>query len=240
MSSFCIDVFVLMAVGVSAVYSPARIFESRYHSARTLQATFLERYAESGQPVRTEAGTAYFLRPGKMRWDYESPEKSVFLIDGKTAWFYVPADRTVTRMPAKKSEDWRTPFVLLTGEMKVSRLCSRVEQAPDEKPVNSGDVVVRCIPKGQSPENAREPSAQAHSADEPALQPANIQRILFEISPATGELARVVVQEPGGSSIDFQFRNWQFNLPLAESLFHFQPPPGVAIVNGEESLPSAR
>jgi len=232
--------FLRTSAASRAETSQIRLFESRYHSARTLQATFLERYAESGQPVRTEAGTAYFLRPGKMRWDYESPEKSVFLIDGKTAWFYVPADRTVTRMPAKKSEDWRTPFVLLTGEMKVSRLCSRVEQAPDEKPVNSGDVVLRCIPKGQSPENAREPSAQAHSADEPALQPANIQRILFEISPATGELARVVVQEPGGSSIDFQFRNWQFNLPLAESLFHFQPPPGVAIVNGEESLPSAR
>ena len=243
MSSFVIDVFVLMAVGVSAVYSPVRVFESRYHSASTLQATFLERYTESGQTVRTEAGTAYFRRPGKMRWEYESPEKSLFVIDGKTAWFYVPADRTVTRVPAKKSEDWRTPFVLLTGEMKVSRLCSKVETAPDDKPIHPGDVVLRCIPKGEKPDDSKppaKPQSAPQSTNEAALEPSNIQRILFEISPDSGELARVLVQEPGGASIDFQFRNWQFNVPLPESLFHFQPPPGVAIVNGQDSLPNAR
>ena len=41
--------------------------EARYRSARTLQATFLERYVENGSVLRSEAGTAYFRRPGKMR-----------------------------------------------------------------------------------------------------------------------------------------------------------------------------
>ena len=44
--------------------------EAAYRSARTLQATFLERYTENGREVRSEAGTAYFRRPGKMRWEY--------------------------------------------------------------------------------------------------------------------------------------------------------------------------
>src|SRR6266478_2419963 len=79
--------------------------QARYHSARTLQATFLERYRENGRVVRVEAGTAYFRRPGKMRWDYQAPEKNVFLVDGKTAWFYVPADHTATRVPAKESAE---------------------------------------------------------------------------------------------------------------------------------------
>src|ERR1700738_3229807 len=70
--------------------------EARYRGATTLQATFLERYAENGSVLRTEAGTAYFRRPGKMRWEYERPEKDLFLVDGKTAWFYGPADHTVT------------------------------------------------------------------------------------------------------------------------------------------------
>jgi len=70
--------------------------EARYRGAHTLAATFLERYSENGQVVRSEAGTAYFRRPGKMRWEYESPEKNLFLVDGKTAWFYVPGDHTVT------------------------------------------------------------------------------------------------------------------------------------------------
>ena len=91
------------------------LLEARYRAARTLRATFLERYSENGRPVRVEAGRAYFRKPGKMRWEYESPENNLFLVDGKTAWFYVPADHTVTRVPAKQSTDWRTPLALLAG-----------------------------------------------------------------------------------------------------------------------------
>src|SRR5437016_7321550 len=120
------------------------LFESRYRSAHTLQATFLESYTENGRVVRTEAGAAYFRRPGKMRWEYQAPEKNMFLVDGKTAWFYVPGDRTVTRVAAKQSTDWRTPLALLAGEMKLSRICARVDLGTAEKPDKEGDVVLSC------------------------------------------------------------------------------------------------
>src|SRR5437764_14643120 len=108
--------------------------ETRYRSARTLLATFLERYIENGRIVRIEAGIVYFRRPGKMRWEYQAPEKNLFLVDGKSAWFYVPADHTVTRVPAKESTDWRTPLALLVGNVKLSRVCERVVPAIDERP----------------------------------------------------------------------------------------------------------
>src|SRR5713101_8313355 len=84
-------------------------FEEAYRPAKTLRSTCLERSSENGNVLRAEAGTAYFRRPGKMRWEYESPDKNLFLVDGKSAWFYVPADHTVTKVPAKQSGDWRTP-----------------------------------------------------------------------------------------------------------------------------------
>src|SRR2546422_7441802 len=120
------------------------LLEARYRAARTLQATFLERYSENGRPVRVEAGRAYFRKPGKMRWEYESPEKNLFLVDGKTAWFYVRADRTVTRVPAKESSDWRTPLALLAGEMKLSRVCEKVQSAFDEPAESSADAMLYC------------------------------------------------------------------------------------------------
>src|SRR5215471_7589862 len=126
--------------------------ESRYRSAHTLQATFLERYSENGKLVRTEAGVAYFRRPGKMRWEYEAPEKNLFLVDGKTAWFYVPADRTVTRVPAKESSDWRTPLALLAGEMKLSRVCKRVEVTEEEAPESSSNAMLHCQLRGTDSE----------------------------------------------------------------------------------------
>src|SRR5260370_6991960 len=86
------------------------LLEARYRAAHTLQATFLERYSENGRLVRVEAGRAYFRKPGKMRWEYESPEKNLFLVDGKTARFYVPADHTVTLLPPTQSTDCPTPL----------------------------------------------------------------------------------------------------------------------------------
>src|SRR5260370_25151082 len=83
-----------------------------------------------------------------MRWQYESPEKNIFLVDGKFAWFYVPADHTVTRIPAKKSSDWRTPLALLANDMKISRLCSKVELATDWQPENRGATALHCVPPG--------------------------------------------------------------------------------------------
>src|SRR5258708_35727075 len=123
--------------------------EARYRAAKTLQATFLERYAENGSVVRTEAGTAYFRRPGEMRWEDERPEKDLFLVDGKTARFYVPADHTVTRVPAKQNGDLRTPLALLAGHMKISPLCSPVQLPSAVKPLREGDVVLRCQLRGE-------------------------------------------------------------------------------------------
>jgi len=193
-------------------------FESRYRAARTLQATFLERYTENGQVVRVESGTAYFRRPGKMRWEYQAPEKNVFLVDGKNAWFYVPADHTATRVPAKASTDWRTPLALLAGEMKVSRVCARVQAAPGEKLENSGDVMLLCELRGSGTRPPGEGPSEA---------------VFFEIVKKTGELVGITVRDPGGVGIEFRFTNWQVNPPVDNSIFQFRPPAGVAIVNGE-------
>src|SRR3984957_20218396 len=167
--------------------------EARYRGAHTLVATFLERYFENGQVVRTEAGDAYFRRPGKMRWEYKSPEDNIFLVDGTTPWFYAPADHTVTRAPAKQSTDWRTPLALLAGEMKLSRVCARVELATAEKPSTPGNAVLYCPLRGE------EPKSPHTRRDGVALQPATPdESVYLEIVPATGELAGVLVREKGG------------------------------------------
>jgi outer membrane lipoprotein carrier protein len=201
--------------------------EARYRNAATLQATFLERYAENGAVLRTEAGTAYFRRPGKMRWEYDRPEKDLFLVDGKTAWFYVPADHTVTRAPAKQSEDLRTPLALLAGRMKISRICSRVELAEGEAALREGDAVLRCVVRGQAKDAVGAKSPDAVFGNDGA------DAIFFEVAGDSGELARIIVRQAGGVSVEFRFENWRFDPPIPENMFRFDPPPGVAIVNGE-------
>jgi outer membrane lipoprotein-sorting protein len=221
---------------------PIRRMEHRYRAAKTLQATFLERYTENERTVRVESGVAYFRRPGKMRWEYAAPENNLFLIDGKMAWFYVPADHTVTRVPAKQSTDWRTPLALLAGETKVSRVCARVELAPNELPEKPGDAVFSCTLRGSVETKTRSADKNVRSEEvskltsHPPDHDEQEDTVLLEIGRESGELVRIVVRNKGGVGIEFHFAYWVDDPPIAEALFHFQPPPGVAIVNAE--LPS--
>ncbi len=182
--------------------------ELRYQTARTLKATFLHRYSESRSTLRVESGTVYFSRGGKMRWEYESPEEKLFVADGKMVWFYVPADRTVTRTKMKESAEWETPLALLVGKAKFSRVCGRVELS--EARTSSGEnVVLRCPPKSKD---------------------AGFSELLIEVN-GQFQLVRVLIRELGGVETEFRFGSWQENLPLADALFRFVAPPGVAIVD---------
>lgn len=205
----------------------ARALEARYHDAKTLQAIFLERYSDSSQGLQAESGKVYFSRPGRMRWEYEAPEQKLFISDGKTVWFYVPSDHTVTRAPMKESTDWRTPLALLTGKAKLSQLCESLDVSA-EKAGKQGNIVLSCRPRGEKTK-AKNPKGDDLEA---SIAPVDAQfdEVLLELDPDTGELADVRVLQPGGIELEYRFGNWQENLPLAESLFHFQAPSGVAIV----------
>jgi outer membrane lipoprotein carrier protein len=259
-SRFALEVVLVSALAILSLLSalpltsatspelePVRRMERRYHSAKTLQATFLERYTENDRTVRVASGVAYFRRSGKMRWEYAAPDNNLFLIDGRMAWFYVPADHTVTRVPAKQSTDWRTPLALLAGETKVSRVCARVELAPDTPPEKPDDAVFRCILRGAA-DSKRSVDSKARTGDKApnpgeastrtGLASKNTEQedtVLLEIGRESGELVRIVVHNTGGVGIEFHFANWLDDPPIAEALFHFQPPAGVAIVNAELS-----
>jgi outer membrane lipoprotein carrier protein len=213
-----------------------KLVETRYHSSHTLKAIFLERYNEGRLTARVESGTAYFSSPGRMRWEYESPEQKLFLTDGKTTWFYVPADHTVSRISMKESSDWRTPLSLLTGKANLNKYCKRIDfgDPPHDAP---GNVALRCIPVGaqDSTKNSR-PKAQAD--DDQALSPdsgGQIQAVLLEVDPQTGWLAKVTIRQAGGVQLEYSFGKWQGNVEVPEAMFHFIAPKGVAIVNGDST-----
>jgi len=232
--SFVIYVALILPPLVPArdVQSAVHAFEQRYRRATTLKAIFLERYTDGNGGNTSESGTVYFSRPGRMRWEYESPEQKLFLVDGTNAWFYVPADHTASRAKMKESSDWRTPLALLAGKANLSELCrdiqlvdpSAKDARKDEQPLSPDDKVLRCVPRG---ETSAAPDS-SHNAE---------QDVLLE-TDSQSHLVRVVIREPGDVATEFRFGNWEENIPIPEVKFHFEPPPGVAIVD-EQSLAGA-
>jgi outer membrane lipoprotein carrier protein len=213
----------LSTTAAGDAHAIAAAFEARYHHARTLKAAFFERYSDGSGGVAAESGTVYFSRPGRMRWEYQSPEKKLFLVDGASAWSYVPADHTASRAKMKESSDWRTPLALLAGKANLDSLCRKIEildpkiadAKAEVKALSPDDTLLRCLPKG-------EPQS-AEASD----------RILIEISPRS-ELVRVLIHSQGNTETELRFENWEENIDIPESQFHFQPPPGVAVVNVDD------
>ena len=210
--------------------SLTHLLEEHYRLPRTLKAVFLERFSEGPKEARIESGTVFFRRPGQMRWEYESPEKKLFLVDGKNSWFYVPFDHTVTKTPVKESSDWRTPISLLTRKTDLSRLCARIDVISQEG-VPPGHSVLRCTPKGAT-DAAQPPESHAVASAQGLSETEAYTAVLLEVDAETGELARIEIQQAGGIELEFRFGSWQTDIPLSADLFRFQVPTGVAIVDG--------
>ena len=95
------------------VHEIAQKVDDRYNHLHTLQAEFTEIFSGAGMD-RTESGTLWLKKPGKMRWEYRSPREKLFLSDGQDAWFYIPGDRQVKRMPVEVRRS-AFPFRLFAG-----------------------------------------------------------------------------------------------------------------------------
>ena len=75
--------------------------QAKYLRLTTLTAEFTQIYHAPGERTRRESGNLQLKKPGKMRWDYTTPEAKLYVSDGKTIYEYIPAERTATRTSAK-------------------------------------------------------------------------------------------------------------------------------------------
>ncbi len=201
----------LPLVAQEDVHALAAKVDQRYDHMRSLEARFTETYTGAGIN-RTESGTLLMKKPGRMRWDYDQPRPKLFLTDGHTAWFYVPGEKQVRRTPVKQLDDLRSPLRYLLGKTKLEKELDGLSLAPDQKPLNSGNVVLRGIPKGMGE---------------------RIEQTLLEVMP-DGLIARIVVEERDGSVTDFRFLQQQQNVEVPDTQFRFTPPPGTEVVAGTE------
>ena len=192
------------------VHAIAQAVDNRYNRLQTLQAEFTETYSGAGIE-RTESGSLWLKKPGKMRWEYRSPREKLFLSDGKDAWFYLPGDRQVRKSSVKKLDDLRSPLGFLLGKTRLEKELDGLSVAPDVAPVTPGNTVLRGVPR-----------AMANRVNE----------VVLEVTPDY-HIARIQFEEADESVTEYRFSEQRENAAIADQLFRFSPPPGVEIVDGE-------
>jgi outer membrane lipoprotein carrier protein len=191
------------------VHAIAQAVDDRYNHLRTLQAEFTETYEGAGIE-RTESGSLWLKKPGKMRWEYRTPREKLFLSDGKDAWFYLPGDRQVRRTSVKKLDDLRSPLGFLLGKTRLEKELDALAMAPDVAPLNPGNTVLRGVPRAM--------------AD-------RINQVILEITPDF-HIARIQFEEADDSVTEYRFSEQRENSEIADQRFRFSPPPGVEIIDG--------
>jgi outer membrane lipoprotein carrier protein len=192
------------------VSSVARQVDDRYNHLQTLVADFTEIYQGSGME-RTESGMLWLKKPGKMRWEYRSPEEKLFVDDGRDGWLYLPAERQVRKSSMKKLNDIRSPLALLLGKTKLEKELAGLSFAPDIQTWHTEDVILRGIPRGMED---------------------TLRQVLLEITPEHA-IARILLYGTDDSITEYRFSNQKENLAVPDAKFRFSPPPGTEVIADE-------
>jgi outer membrane lipoprotein carrier protein len=190
-----------------SVNSVAQSVDEHYNRLRTLRADFTEIYRGSGIE-RSESGTLWLKKPGKMRWEYRSPEEKLFVGDGKTAWLYLPAEKQVRKSSVKQLQDLRSPLAFLLGKTKLEKELQYLSFAPDVTPWKRENVVLRGVPRGLGD---------------------RVNQLLLEVTPEH-TIARILIHGTDDSITEYRFSAQSENVQVPDGQFQFSAPAGAEVM----------
>ena len=181
----------------------ARRVEERHKSVRDLQARFVQTYRSRllGREI-VERGTVSIKSPGRMRWEYRDPEPKTFVSDGKTFYFYVPADKQVI---VRDQTDTRgVTAQLLAGRLEI------LEHFEVGMETLEGRERLRLTPRKADPE---------------------LERLYLDVD-GSYRIRGIEIVDPQGNESRFEFQDLRENIGLPDRLFKFDVPRGVEVISG--------
>jgi outer membrane lipoprotein carrier protein len=199
---------VLAASGAEASDSARGLVRAieEHHARLTDMVARFEQSYRSGMLGRqiVESGVVSIKRPGRMRWEYKEPEPKLFVSDGRSFYFYVPADKQV--IVSEQDPKHSLAARLLSGQ---GGLADEFD-ATLETPLEEGVLRLKLVPK----------------------QPqADVERATIDAEPG-GRIRSILLEDPQGNRTRFRFDAVRENTGLEERLFRFAVPKGVEVVRG--------
>jgi outer membrane lipoprotein carrier protein len=210
LSLFCLVGLALPAqVEAQSVEELVRRIQNHLDEVEDFQARFTQRFHRQiiGKVI-IESGMVAIKKPGRMRWDYTSPEEKLFVTDGEKTYFYIPEERQVVVSHAPGGALGLTkdsPLTLLVGQ---ARLVETFEVYPAQSEPKVGGTVLRLVP--------RRPQQ-------------DFEEIEIE-AEAGGRVRRVCLVDSQNNRTDFFFDDIKENQNIPDTLFLFTVPSGVDII----------
>jgi len=159
--------------------------------------------------VQEASGLFLAKRPGKMRWEYEMPERRLFVTDGKTLWSYSQTDRQVVVQDVAAAMTSRLPLSFLAGNCALGTTfdIALVEHAGTRASPRTRILDLR-----------------------PKQPEAGIARMLLEITTQGYRVEKTTLFDAYGNTTAITLTDIRTNSGLDDQQFRFVPPTGVTVV----------
>lgn len=147
-------------------------------------------------------GKMYIARPGKFRWETQTPFPQLIISDGQHLWIYDPDLEQATRKPVNPKEA-NAAALILNGNVQ-----ELAQQYSINMPIaQNNERLFDLLPKEQN---------------------SNFQRIRIYFSE--GVMTELMLQDLLGQQTTIMLRNPQVNGDMPAKAFEFTPPEGTDII----------
>jgi outer membrane lipoprotein carrier protein len=185
----------------------ARALQQKYDKVKDFTADFTHTY-EGGvlKKKSTEHGTVQIKKPGRMRWDYTSPDKKLFVADGKKVYSYIPADKQVIVNDMPADDAATTAVLFLAGKGNLTR-----------------DFTVSYASAAEAPDT------WALRLD-PRQKQRDYDWLIVVVDRKTLSIRTLTSADTDGGHSSFAFTNYRENTGLPDKVFEFKIPRGVDVI----------
>lgn len=183
--------------------------EKKYANS-SFSATFLQESTIKAMELTDFAsGKVYVRYPGKMRWEYEKPDKQIIITDGYKLWIYRPEDNQV--MTGAAPEFFRDgKGASFLSDIKLIRQKFDIELLKEEKSL-------------------------FHELElTPREKNMDVAKIRLSVSMSRFTVMRVITYNFYGDETRIELLNSEFGIALDENLFSFKIPEGVDVLKIDE------
>jgi outer membrane lipoprotein carrier protein len=189
-----------------AAVDAAKAVQQKYDRVKDFTADFSQTY-EGGvlKKKTTERGTVQIKKPGRMRWEYTTPDKKTFVSDGRKIYSWVPADKQVIVSSVPPDDEATTAVLFLAGKGNLTRdfNVSYAEGAAADT------WALRLDPKQKQ---------------------RDYDWLIVGVDPKTLQIRSLTAADQQGGRSTFEFSNYRENTGIADSVFTFKIPRGADVI----------
>jgi len=182
----------------------------KHYAGNSFTAEFVQESTVKAMEITDFASGKIFVRyPGKMRWEYEKPEKQIIITDGFKLWIYRPADKQVITGSAPaffsdgKGASFLSDIALIRKKFNISLVESKddffyeLNLKPLEKTLDVTD-------------------------------------IRLSVTKTAFTVIRVATYNSYGDENRIELLNHKFKVDLKDALFSFEAPEGTDVLQMDE------